>query len=131
MVRWRCFYHAIWATKNRLPQLDPAWDTRLSALSRFAAEQGQAELLAFGAASDHVHVLYSAPPHIAPMDIVRRIKSATATVINRELLVDFRWQEGYMLRTIDERSLSQIRAYVLNQRNHHKSHGSSDEPNDS
>ena len=119
MVRWRCFYHAIWAVKNREPLLNVNWDSRLKAIATSSTENCKGELLAFGAAPDHVHILYTAPPHIAPMEFVRRIKTATSTVISHDLLPGFYWQEGYMVRTVDEASLPRVRTYVLNQRTHH------------
>ena len=68
---------------------------------------------------DHVHLLVSAPPHIAPSDIMRRIKGRSSS----KLLDEFPhikkrnwgrhfWSRGYFCATVGQMTEEMIKEYL-------------------
>ena len=72
-------YHFVFVTKYRYHVLkgDVALKTR--ELIRQSCEAFEIEILKGVVSKDHIHILVSAPPNLAPSEIMRRIKGRTAT----------------------------------------------------
>ena len=121
MPYWRLFYHLVWATKERLPLIDPTWEPRLYAGLASAVEACHARVYAIGGVADHVHVAVSIPPSIKVSDVVARIKGSSAHLVNHEITPDayFGWQGSYGVLSFGERSLERIVSYVQGQKTHH------------
>lgn len=119
MPYWRLFYHLVWATKNRAPLIGE----REARLIRRSFELTFADLdavpHAIGFMPDHVHVVVSAPPKVAPADLARRLKGASAHAVNsrddgpREEI--FAWQGEYGALSFGEQALSEVIAYANDQ----------------
>ena len=64
----------------------------------------------------------SIPQKLAVTDTVRHLKGASAFAINHMEGSDgrFQWQEGYGTLTIGERWLETVKAYVAQQKEHHR-----------
>jgi putative transposase len=79
-------------------------------------------VLASGSVTDHIHLLISVHPMIAPAKLIQTIKANSSRWINEQgfLRTRFEWQEGY---GVFSHSISQklvaIR-YVMNQKEHHR-----------
>ena len=84
---YRIEYHFVWATKHRHKVLSGDVAERLRDLVRQTCERSEVEILSGVVSSDHVHILVSAPPQIAPSEIMRRVKGRSA----KKLFEDFRW----------------------------------------
>lgn len=79
-------------------------------------------MCAIGGMADHVHLVLQIPQHISVADCVRHLKGFSSHVANRgrdRSREPFRWQEGYGVLTIGERSLDTVIRYVRNQKEHH------------
>ncbi len=118
----RLHYHLIWTTAAREPCLTEELEADL-----FHAIAAQAAALhgtvhALGSVKDHIHVVVSLPPGVSIADGVKSFKRASARAINRRLGADgsLAWQTGYGAATLDERSLTDVMAYVQNQKEHHR-----------
>ena len=72
-------YHFVFVTKYRYHVLkgDVALKTR--ELIRQTGEAFEIEILKGVVSKDHIHILVSAPPNLAPSEIMRRIKGRTST----------------------------------------------------
>jgi REP element-mobilizing transposase RayT len=77
---------------------------------------------AAGNVEDHVHVVVSIPPKLAVADCARHLKGASAHAINHMAGSDgkFKWQGGYGVLTIGERSLETVVEYAAKQKERHQ-----------
>jgi putative transposase len=73
---------------------------------------------------DHVHLFVSAPPTIAPVDIVRKLKSISAnwifqgfsTLKQSKFWGSGLWSRGYYIGTAGTVSAETIQKYIQNQK---------------
>ncbi len=71
-------YHFVFVTKYRYKVLKGDVGLKVRKLIRQTCEAFEIEILKGVISQDHVHVLVSAPPNMAPSKIVRRIKGRSA-----------------------------------------------------
>jgi len=71
---------------------------------------------------DHVHLLLGAPETMAPSKAAQLIKGGSSAWIHTEFpnLRNFAWQDGYGAFTVSKSGLSEVKNYILNQREHHQ-----------
>ncbi len=123
MAYWRLHYHLVWATFKRDPILTKDREKiTYGTLYNKAKELGLI-IHAAGNVEDHIHVVVSIPPKLSISDCMRHLKGASAHAVNYTLpsASVFKWQEGYGVLSIGERSLPTLIAYANNQRQHHQS----------
>jgi putative transposase len=125
MPYWRLFYHLIWGTKQRVPVIG---DQEEEFLRRSFARTCQDLAViphAVGIMPEHVHVVISAPPKLAPAEVVKRLKGASAHAINevkgrdRHPEASFAWQAEYGGLSFGDKALPAMVNYVTHQREHH------------
>ncbi len=92
---------------------------RVRELVRQICERMEVHILRGVVSKDHVHVLISAPPHIAPSELMRRIKGRTSLKIFEEFpAVKKRywgrhfWARGYFCVTAGELTKEMIQEYL-------------------
>jgi len=66
-------YHFVWVTKYRYKVLLRDIGVRERDLVRQSCEAFEIKILKGVVSKDHVHILVSAPPNIAPSEIMRRV----------------------------------------------------------
>ena len=66
-------YHFVWVTKYRYKVLLRDIGVRERDLVRQSCEAFEIKILKGVLRKDHVHILVSAPPNIAPSEIMRRV----------------------------------------------------------
>ena len=116
----RLHVHLVWATKNRLPALDPRRAQRVHGLLDRLCRDRHCLALAIGGVEDHVHLLVGLRPALAVSDLVRELKVATSPFIARQLGVDgFAWQRGYGAFAVYAADVEIVGRYILNQPTHH------------
>src|SRR5947209_7743404 len=108
MPFWRAFFHVVWSTKNRRPLITAQIEPRLFGALEVAARRLDVSVRALGGADDHVHVTLSIPPALAPAEVIRQLKGASARLVNQELSPEprFAWESGYGLFTLGPRQLT-------------------------
>jgi putative transposase len=62
MTYWRLYYHLIWGTKNRLPLIDPSFESDLFRVLTAKAGTLGANVHAIGGVENHIHIAASIPP---------------------------------------------------------------------
>ncbi len=72
-------YHFVWVTKYRYKVLVGDIALRTRELVRQTCEAFEIQILSGAVSSDHVHLLVSAPPTMAPSEIMRRIKGRSSS----------------------------------------------------
>lgn len=75
-----------------------------------------------GGVDDHIHLLLGAPETMAPSKAAQLIKGGSSAWIHTEFpnLRNFAWQDGYGAFTVSKSGLSEVKNYILNQREHHQ-----------
>ena len=65
-------YHFVWVTKYRYQVLQGNVSLRVRDLVRQTCEAFEIKILSGVVSKDHVHIVVSAPPNMAPSEIMRR-----------------------------------------------------------
>ena len=78
-------YHFVWVTKYRYKILTGEIAERVRAMVRQVCETFERRIVSGVVSKDYVHILVSAPPSIAPSEIMRRIKGNTASRLFGEI----------------------------------------------
>jgi REP-associated tyrosine transposase len=77
-------YHFVSVTKYRSKVLTGDVALRVREMVRQTCELFEIKILPGVVSKDHVHMLVSAPPHMAPSDIMRRSKGRTSSKLFEE-----------------------------------------------
>ena len=117
MPYWRLFYHVVWTTRSRSPQIDCDIEILLQRSIRSTCSELKIAVHAIGTMPDHVHLAISIPPSLAVAKAVGRIKGSAAHLINHqqartEPLI---WESEYSVHSFGARHLTQVVGYVTNQ----------------
>ncbi len=108
--------HGNWGTHNRVSTVDElAEDVVRESIARQLTRL-RCKFVAFGAADDHVHVLFWLHPMISLTRAFRAMKSASAIELVRENDLPFRWQHGFAAFSVSRPAIPIATSYVLNQR---------------
>lgn len=121
-TKYKIEYHFVWATKYRYKVLTGDLGFRVRELVRQTCETLEIQILRGVISKDHVHLLVSAPPKIAPSEIMRRIKGRSSSVIfdefphiKKRYWGQHFWARGYFCVTAGELTKEMIQDYL----NHH------------
>ena len=112
-------YHFVWVTKYRYQVLTGDVSQRVRDLVRQTCEAFEIKILSGVVSKDHVHIVVSAPPNMAPSEIMRRIKGRSA----RKLFEEFPalkkrywgkhfWARGYFCVTVGQMTEEMITNYL-------------------
>jgi len=77
-------YHFVWVTKYRYQVLKGDVALRVRELVRQTCEHFEIRIIKGVVSKDHVHIFVSAPPTMAPSEIIRRIKGRSASKLFEE-----------------------------------------------
>ncbi len=112
-------YHFVWVTKYRYKMLQGDVAVRIRELIRQTCEAFEVRILRGVVSVDHIHILVSAPPTIAPSELMRRIKGrSSAKVLEEFPMLKKRvwgqhfWARGYFCTTVGELTKEMIEAYL-------------------
>ncbi|MCI0705262.1 MAG: IS200/IS605 family transposase [Planctomycetia bacterium] len=122
-------YHLVFSTKNRVPAISPEWEKRLwEYLGGIVRDLGGIPIQ-IGGVEDHVHLLVTLRQEPALKDVLRELKAGSSVWVHREFpeVREFEWQVGYGAFTVSHSNISAVKAYIANQREHHKKQSSKDE----
>lgn len=121
MTFWRLYYHLVWATKDRLPLIEPAIEERLYGYIIRKAMELEVKIYAVNGTSDHIHLIAAIPPKLAVAETVKHFKGASAHDLNLAGGMNgaFVWQRGYGVLSVGERQKPIAIAYVQAQKQHH------------
>lgn len=115
-------YHFVWVTKYRYKVLTGDIALRVKELVRQSCEALEIRIISSVVSNDHVHVFVSAPPNMAPSEIMRRIKGR----ISSKLFEEFPhikkkcwgrhfWGRGYFCATSGQITDEMIKSYLEHQ----------------
>jgi putative transposase len=112
-------YHFVWVTKYRYKVLQGEVALRVKELVRQTCEAFEINIISGVVSKDHVHMFVSAPPNLAPSEIMRRIKGRSSS----KLLEEFPhlkkrywgrhfWARGYFCATSGQVTDEMIKSYL-------------------
>lgn len=122
MPHWNLNYHFVWATQQRQPLITPIREVPLYHWIKSRTHQLEGCLHAIGGIADHVHLIVSIPPNLAPSAYVKLIKGGSSrwiTLNHPDPQIKFKWQNEYGVFSISDRNLHHAVAYVQHQKQHH------------
>ena len=121
MALWQLYYHLVWATKERLPLIQPSWEGDLHRYIIGKADGLGCIVHGVNGTEDHIHLVVSIPPTLAISEFVKKIKGSSSNYRNKTMAADdlFQWQAGYGVFSLGKRQLETAIAYVENQKQHH------------
>src|SRR5260370_25607221 len=107
---WQIHYHVVFPVKYRKTLLDEEVVQIITETARAISERYDMEFERIGCDGNHIHLLCTAHPKIAPGQIVRAFKSITAREIFRRkpsvkksLWGGEFWTDGYYVRSEERR----------------------------
>ncbi|WP_340611798.1 IS200/IS605 family transposase [Xenorhabdus bharatensis] len=112
-------YHFVWVTKYRHKVLTGEVGLRVRELVRQTCEAFEISIVEGVVSRDHVHILVSCPPSLAPSEIIRRIKGRTASKLFEEFAHlkkrywgQHFWGRGYFCTTVGQLTEEMIKSYL-------------------
>ena len=115
-------YHFVFITKYRKPALRGEIGIRVRELIREICRSLDVEILAGHVRPDHVHLLLSVPPHLAPSRLMQAVKGKTSHKLlsdRRSLRKEFwgrhLWGRGYFVASSGNVTDEVIAEYIKNQ----------------
>lgn len=123
--------HLVFSTKRRTPWLgDRELRTQLYAyMATILRDCVDSPALIINGVEDHVHVLMLLSRKHALMDIVKEAKTETSKWVKKQAAghAEFTWQGGYGVFSVSESNVAQVRRYIENQEEHHRTMSFQDE----
>lgn len=118
------YLHCVFATKQRRPMInDPA---SLWAYIRGIARNCHFDLLAIGGTENHVHLLLALPAGRNLSDVMRDIKANSSRFMRTANRL-FAWQDGYAGVSVSPSQIANVKSYIGNQAEHHRTRRFEDE----
>ncbi len=112
-------YHFVWVTKYRYQVLVGDAALRVRELVRQTCEAFEIRILKGAVSKDHVHILVSAPPNMAPSEIMRRVKGRSSSKLFEEFPALKKrywgrhfWARGYFCATVGQMTEEMIKEYL-------------------
>ena len=115
--------HIVFSTKNRTPWLrDEGIRKELHAYMATVLQTMESPALIINGVKDHVHVLCLLSRKHAIKQIVEEVKKNSSKWIKTkgDDYKDFYWQAGYGVFSVSESNVDEVRRYIGNQEEHHK-----------
>jgi putative transposase len=118
-TRFDLKYHFVWITKYRKPVLQGAVGLRLRDLVIEVCKTNEVEILQGHVSRDHVHLLVSVPPHLAPSKLMQYIKGKTSRKLQQEFAHVHKafwgrhvWARGYFVASSGNVTDEVIQEYI-------------------
>lgn len=115
-------YHCVFSTKERRKTITEELQERLWPYIGGIARENHMRLLAIGGVEDHVHLLLSIPSTLTIAKAMQLIKGGSSKWVHDTFShhKDFEWQEGYGAFSVGISQVPDTKAYIANQREHHR-----------
>ncbi|MDR3348464.1 MAG: IS200/IS605 family transposase [Acidaminococcales bacterium] len=115
-------YHVIWATKYRCKILGGNMSKRLRELMRQGCEARDITIVSGNIRKDHIHLLLSCPPSMAPSKVAQCLKGRSSRLLQEEFQElkkrcwgQHLWSRGYFCATVGSVTEETIKQYIENQ----------------
>jgi REP element-mobilizing transposase RayT len=114
--------HLVFSTKHRRPWISVELDEELAKYVSGICRNLGCPSHKIGGSDDHLHVSCSLSRTLTISKLVEEIKTGSSKWIKTqgEQYAEFAWQNGYGAFSIGQSQLGDLRAYIANQREHHR-----------
>lgn len=114
--------HFIWSTKNRVPQISLELKPLLLQHIIANAKEKGIYIDSINCVKDHIHLLVSLGTDQTVAKVVMLLKGESAYWANKQNIIGekFEWQEEYMAFSVSQSGIENVRKYIANQEEHHK-----------
>ena len=113
--------HIVFAVAHREALIADSWMSDLHAYIAGACRKRHHFVHAVGGVADHVHLFVGMHPAESVANLVKQVKGQSAKWINDSYLHGrFSWQTGYGAFSYNQSLVPTVKAYVENQRKHHR-----------
>ena len=114
--------HIVFSTKDRRPFLDAELKTRLFAYMGGILRKEKCVALIINGPTDHVHMLASLSPTIAPAKLIATVKANSSGWVHKTFPQhrDFAWQTGYSAFGVSFSLKRTVHDYIAGQEGHHR-----------
>ncbi len=116
-------YHVIWVTKYRYKVMRGRVAERARELIRQICSARDVVIVRGAISPEHVHMLLSVPPQLAPAKLVQYIKGKSSRMLQMEFPElgkrywgQHLWARGYFCATVGAVDEAKIKEYIENQR---------------
>ena len=118
----QCYFHLVFAVKNRNAQIRKEWKDELERYITRIVQNYRHKLLAIGTMPEHLHILIGYNVNQLIPNLVQEIKTSSNSWIKGESLSKFKfeWQKGYGAFTHSRSQIDTVVKYILTQEEHHK-----------
>ena len=117
------YLHIVFSTKNREPFLSDPVIRNDTHVYLSATCTGQASpSICVGGVEDHVHILCRLGKTQSASDLIRDLKRDSSKWVKEQSprLASFYWQSGYGAFSVSPGHVEQLKSYIANQEEHHK-----------
>jgi REP element-mobilizing transposase RayT len=113
--------HFVWATHERLPLICEEDERRLYRHIEAVCRDMRCDVIAIGGVADHVHLFINLGNTVSLADVMKRVKGASSRFMTADLHSGqwFQWQAHYGAFAVCTSHGPDVKAYVLNQKEHH------------
>ena len=115
-------YNVVWTTKYRYKVLNGKIAERLRELIRQGCDARKITIVRGSIGKDHVHMLISCPPTLAPSKIMQYLKGRSSRLLQEEFQElkkrywgQHLWAVGYFCRTVGAVTEEMIKQYIEDQ----------------
>ena len=118
----KVFIHFIWSTKNREPLITKELKPLLLEHIKESSVKKGIFIDTINCVEDHIHLLVSLGSEQTIAKTAMLIKGESSFCVNKQELSSkkFEWQDEYIALSVSYSALDKVRAYILNQEEHHK-----------
>jgi len=116
-------YHVIWVTKYRYKVMRGRVAERARELIRQICQAREVVIVRGAISPDHIHMLLSVPPNLAPAKVVQYIKGRSSRLLQAEFPElgkrywgEHLWARGYFCATVGAVDEETIKHYIETQR---------------
>src|SRR5262249_24823909 len=116
------YLHFVWATRLREPMVATEHERSLHRCIDAEARNLGCTVLALNGMPDQVHLLVQVPTRVSAAELMKQVKGASSHFMNGYLPdgEGFRWQDGYGCFSVSRSHVRRVKAYVTNQKRHHR-----------
>jgi REP element-mobilizing transposase RayT len=123
------YVHTVFSTKERMPTISDDLRIELYRYTASVFNEIGCNAIEVGGTADHIHILHCLSRTRAIADVVEEIKKPTSKFMKRKgaAFGKFSWQDGYGAFSVSASMLSRVRAYIVQQQDHHSGRTYQDE----
>jgi putative transposase len=125
----KIYVHLIFSTKHREPVIPRHLHPELHAYMGGILRDLGCTPVEINTEPDHAHLMFLLSRTEGLSDIVRQVKTGSTGWLKEKLpiLKNFHWQNGYGAFSVSQSNVSEVRAYIRDQQEHHRVLGFQDE----